>query len=762
MSKIDESELSRLRALDIVELVRGYGVELKPSGAEFLALCPFHEEQTPSFTVVPSKNIFCCFGCGETGGTIDFVMAVERVEFVKAIEIMQGGSSAGPLPPRTAAPKTDDAQEWTPVVPVPEDAPKILLPGGMTCSIYNPKNDKASQFKPSKVYSYRNAAGGIVGYVLRCQFPDGRKFTPQVTYCKNHAGSNKQWCIVSMPKPRPLYGLAELIKYPDKKKAVIVEGEKCKAAAEKLFPNWIALSWPGGTNGRKHVDWSPLSRYRVLLWPDNDGPGKEAMQEIAAKLHAQDCHVLMLDLSKDALADGWDCADALAEGWDADKTMAWMHERARKYTPPSPVKPDPTPPQKPPQKAPEKKKPDLTVVGGKGNAVPKEKEEENPQHWHESWQVLALDLNHNGVPLNNLNNAVKIVLQHKEFAGKIWYDEFHCKYFISWNGDRREISDPDILTMTVFMQNFLGIRRMSDDTVKKAIVAAGRQVVRNEPQEWMDSLKWDGETRIGASFHKYFGADKSRYTMDASKNFWISMVARVLEPGCQADNVVMFEGIQGAGKTSAMRIIGGKFHAEAGESIKNKDFFLALQGKFLIEIGELDAFSSADITKIKQVVTQRVDRYRSPYARSSEDHPRMCIFAGTSNEIKLNDHTGARRFWPIKCGQVIDHGLLQMDRDQLFAEAVALYKEGEPWYKIEGAEAEQEKRRVADVWEDVIFENAGMIENVDMSDVLRWLDISVGKAELAAQHRIGRCMRSLGYEKHAEGGGKAIKWIKRK
>lgn len=756
------ADIKTLKEHPIADVV-GRFVELKADGAEFLGCCPFHQEDTPSFTVVPNKGFYHCFGCGAHGDVVDFICQYHGIDpqqkgWLEQASIAMGDTST-PGPVAHYQKKTEEVPEWIPIVPVPEDAPKILLPGGSTCTIYNPKSDKSSQFKPTKVYSYKNSSGGIVGYVLRCQFPDGRKFTPQVTYCKNHDGSQKMWCIVSMPKPRPIYGLDELLKQPDKKKVVIVEGEKCKVAAAKLFPNYIALSWPGGTNGRKHVDWSPLIKYRVLLWPDNDDPGREAMQEIAAKLHQQDCHVVVLDTTRDSMPDGWDCADALADGWDDVKTTAWVNERARKYTPPSTAKPDPTPPQKPP----EKKKPDLTVVGGKkGNAVPKEKEEDKPEHWHESWQTLALDLNHNGVPLNNLNNACKIVLQHKEFAGKVWYDEFHLKYFTSWNGDRREISDHDILTMTVFMQNFLGIRRMSDDTVKKAIVAAGRQIIRNEPREWLDSLKWDGQARIRDSLSKYFGADKSRYVMDASRNFWISMVARVMEPGCQVDNVVILESNQGLGKSSALRVIGGPYYAETAESMSNKDFLLLMQGRFLIEIGELEAFSKSEITKIKQMITCRTDRYRAPYGRSAEDHPRMCIFVGSTNEdAYLRDHTGGRRFWPVKCGQVIDQGRLQMDREQLFAEAVELYKDGEPWYKIEGAEAEQEKRRVADIWEDVIYEKAGMISNVDMAEVLKWLDIEVGKAGLAEQHRIGRCMRALGYEKQADGGGKSVKWIKR-
>ncbi len=71
--------------VDVVELV-GRSVSLKKAGASYKGLCPFHKEKTPSFNVVPSKNIFHCFGCGAGGSVIDFVMNTEKLEFIEAVE----------------------------------------------------------------------------------------------------------------------------------------------------------------------------------------------------------------------------------------------------------------------------------------------------------------------------------------------------------------------------------------------------------------------------------------------------------------------------------------------------------------------------------------------------------------------------------------------------------------------------------------------------------------------------------------------------
>ena len=75
------------RANDIVQVVSGY-FPLKRAGKDYQALCPFHAEKTPSFTVSPSKQIFKCFGCGKGGGVFNFVMAKENVTFPEAVRIL--------------------------------------------------------------------------------------------------------------------------------------------------------------------------------------------------------------------------------------------------------------------------------------------------------------------------------------------------------------------------------------------------------------------------------------------------------------------------------------------------------------------------------------------------------------------------------------------------------------------------------------------------------------------------------------------------
>ena len=139
----------------------------------------------------------------------------------------------------------------------------------------------------------------------------------------------------------------------------------------------------------------------------------------------------------------------------------------------------------------------------------------------------------------------------------------------------------------------------------------------------------------------------------------------------------------------------------------DKYFFLALQGKLVVEISEMHAFSRAEKTSVKRVVSCPTDRFRAPFDRLTADHPRMCVFAGTTNrEMFLADETGGRRFWPVKVGVRgrIQIARLKNDRDQLFAEAYSRYTKGDVWYKMPRQEtaAVQESHRAEDAWEPLV------------------------------------------------------------
>jgi len=88
---------------DIVDLISGY-IPLKRAGRNFKALCPFHNEKTPSFFVSPQRQIFHCFGCGKGGGALQFLMLYERMNFVEAVELLAKRAGVS-IPYQRSSPK---------------------------------------------------------------------------------------------------------------------------------------------------------------------------------------------------------------------------------------------------------------------------------------------------------------------------------------------------------------------------------------------------------------------------------------------------------------------------------------------------------------------------------------------------------------------------------------------------------------------------------------------------------------------------------
>jgi len=203
----------------------------------------------------------------------------------------------------------------------------------------------------------------------------------------------------------------------------------------------------------------------------------------------------------------------------------------------------------------------------------------------------------------------------------------------------------------------------------------------------------------------------------------------------------------------ALKLIAGeRWFTEIHEAPVKTDFFLKLQGVLIAEIPEMDAFSkkgNSDI--VKGILSITSDRFRAPYARHMQDHPRQCFFVGTTNEdTYLTDVTGARRFWPIKCGQ-IRHDFIIDAREQLFAEAAARYRTGETWWEVpEDAVKEQELRRSADEWESILrdhFDTKVLQETTVREAAKDALGITYDKLTPKEQQRIARCFKAIGWRK---------------
>ncbi|MDK2769943.1 MAG: DUF2220 family protein [Sphingomonas sp.] len=274
------SDIERIRGeVSLPGIAAQFGVRLSKDGTEHVGCCPFHAEETGSFTIFTGKDKverFHCFGCGERGDVLDFVGRIKGVEVKEAIRIL-GGGKAGP----NVAPRQIEARDaYAGITPL---EPTSGIAVGRKVTLYNPKRADSDRewgsFSPSMVHPYRTADGKPLGYVLRHDLPDGGKETPMVMWVRLPNGK-ECWSRFPFPKPRPLYGV-ELL--GDTRQVIVVEGEKCCDALRQATGRTV-VSWAGGTQGVKHSDWSPLARRNVVIWPDADAPGLATADEIAALL----------------------------------------------------------------------------------------------------------------------------------------------------------------------------------------------------------------------------------------------------------------------------------------------------------------------------------------------------------------------------------------------------------------------------------------------------------------------------------------------
>ena len=239
----------------------------------------------------------------------------------------------------------------------------------------------------------------------------------------------------------------------------------------------------------------------------------------------------------------------------------------------------------------------------------------------------------------------------------------------------------------------------------------------------------------------------------------ISAVARIYEPGCKVDHVLVLEGPQGKQKSEAWRTLALKdaWFTDRISNVGSKDAMQELAGVLLVEIAELDALTKATSSTIKSFLTRRRDCFRLPYGKHPISLLRQCVFAGTINPPAggyLKDPTGARRIWPIACQGPIDREALERDRDQLWAEAITLYKAGATWWletpELEAlATAEQALRFKADVWKKPILEWLGKRWDVSIAEVLQHaLKMAPLEQTHSAEIRVSNILTELGFTKY--------------
>ncbi len=380
------------------------------------------------------------------------------------------------------------------------------------------------------------------------------------------------------------------------------------------------------------------------------------------------------------------------------------------------------------------------------------------------WPQDAL-VDDRGQRLANLANAMLALRSAPEMRGALRYDEMLCAPMLvaplpaidaataETFTAMRPVRDTDVSRLQEWLQH-AGLPKVGKDTTHQAVDLRAQESAFHPVRDYLAGLVWDGIHRLDDWLTTYLGAESSPYASGIGALFMVAMVARVSEPGCKADYLLVLEGPQGARKSTACAILGGAWFSDNLPDVTaGKDVSQHLTGKWLIVISELSAMSKAESATLKAFISRPVERYRPSYGRKEVIQPRQCVFIGTTNKSAyLRDETGGRRFWPVKVGR-IDTDALGQDRDQLYAEAVTRFRAGARWWPDEAFEREhiapeQEARFEADAWEDMIRAFLDARSQTTVGEVARdCLHIETPRIGTADQRRITAIMERLNWHR---------------
>ena len=413
-----------------------------------------------------------------------------------------------------------------------------------------------------------------------------------------------------------------------------------------------------------------------------------------------------------------------------------------------------------PAELPESNAPAATSAAA-GDAEWDGREAENGAH---TWEY-DLVRTEKGTLLPTLGNVHLILSNDKAWKGIIAQDDFAGRVVKRKappypQGEAGEWTDMDDYRCTLWLSQKYGLNSVRSDIVMSAVLLVADATHFHDVREYLSGLEWDGVERVRAMPSTYLHVDDSEYVQLAFMKWMIAAVARVVEPGCKVDNVLILEGRQGWRKSTALKVLAGKqWFTDTPIQIGNKDTYAVMAGKWIIELAELDSLNKTDSSAAKSFFATETDRFRNFYGKRATDVHRQCVFAGSVNfDAYLKDESGNRRYWPLRCGGLVDIDGIARVRDQLWAEAVHLYREGVVWHVTEAErplfEVEQAERYEGDVYEDVIGKQLEYASRTTMEEILRdVLKLDSSKWTLPEQRRIGKALKSLGWVRKRESTG---------
>lgn len=787
MPNYDPALLERIKQLVPISRLVGEYVEAdarKSTPGDLWGLCPFHSEATPSFHADDSVGVYKCFGCDAKGDHFRFLEEHQGMTFPQAVQrvsdlagVSLPGSRQDPAQPapraRYEAPERKDPYAGYEFLQVPVDAPPIKV-SKKSPPIRKPREvgtDKEfTNYTPEAVYPYHSPDGALLGYVIRQRTAEGKKLTPGIWWMRD-AESWEGWSHGSLPSLRPLYGLLDLLAHTDKQ-VLVVEGEKCKdAAAGALDGRVIVVSWLGGTSAVKQTDWTPLAGRSVIWWPDNDAPGAKAMQAAmklagAAKNKRIEPYGSAGGDVADLIADGLDVADYIKanisewketeDGISVDVAdnlvgnhsnsgggdLRYVGDRGGDYDSEGasrePVKPRAI-------SAPAEIDPLLTADDGR-------------------WEDRLIHTEAGTLAKKSPQNAMLHIQFHDDFKGIFAHNSFNSEIMLMrrppWEPGTRKwvprVMDEDDETALQGQLEYCGLSIGIND-LSRCVSRVAKFNRFNPVLDHIKSLQWDGVPRISDWLVKYLGAEASEINRVFARKFLVSSCSRIERPGTKVDTVLIIEGKQGSMKSSSLKalcsVFGREYFLDNLADPYGKDGKMAVQGKLIVELAELEAFSRSEVRQEKSYIATEVDEFRPPYARQVRKFPRTFVLTGSTNQGEdtgyLKDRTGARRFWPVLTS-VIDLEALEANAEQMWAEAYSAYKAGEIWWLTKDEETlaavEQRKRFKHDPWLPSITKALMGETSTNPVKLMELLDIPKKDRTVAGNDRIVAVLTMMQWE----------------
>lgn len=336
----------------------------------------------------------------------------------------------------------------------------------------------------------------------------------------------------------------------------------------------------------------------------------------------------------------------------------------------------------------------------------------------ENWITMLEVSTTTGGAAKTTDNVLIILDNDPLLKNRIVYEEFSNRVYalgaLPWDGssEPRIWTDNDDAGLRHYLEK--AYRITGEKRILDAFSLACHKHSYNAVKDYLTSLPpWDGVPRLDTLLIDYLGAEDNVYTRAVARKSLAAAVARVMLPGVKYDTMPILAGPQGIGKSTLLRMLGGRWFSDSLSTFEGKEACEMLQGVWINEVGELNGLNRAETNAVKQFLSKVEDIFREPYGRRTGIYPRRCVFFGTTNESEfLKDKTGNRRFWPVDCG--VNAPTKSVFRDlpeavpQIWAEALMAWQLGERLYltgeALDLAEAVQEAHSEQSSKEGVIRE----------------------------------------------------------